>query len=95
MSDVVSDRMMYDHLEQVAARQDETAYLRCQVQLLTDEVERLRLSEEERDAIEWASKTLCVGWLDLAADDKQLTRDAAATLQGLLERLGGSQCVTK
>lgn len=57
MSDVVSDRMIYDHLEQVAARQDEAAYLRCQVQLLTDEVERLRFTNDERDALEWASKT--------------------------------------
>lgn len=173
MSDVVSDRMMYDHLEQVAARQDEAAYLRCQVQLLTDEVQRLRLTndtKEQRDrrlseitadmprwknltllqklrdggaamkcvpmfavkamrhaasmiesyqqhdaelesaceqseldyqaeiqrlrltqaeleAIAWASKTLCVGWHDLAPEDKQRTRDAAATLRGLLERM--------
>lgn len=28
MSDIVSDRMLYDHLEQVAAKQDEAAYLR-------------------------------------------------------------------
>lgn len=87
MSDVVSDRMIYDHLEQVAARQDEAAYLRCQVQLLTDEVERLRFTNDERDALEWASKTLCVGWHDLAPEDKQRTRDAADTLRGLLERI--------
>lgn len=47
----------------------------------------LALTDEERSAIEWASKTLCVGWHDLAADDKQRTRDAAATLRGLLERM--------
>ena len=52
------------------------------------EIEDLRLTDEEREAVEWASKTLCVGWHDLAPDDKQRTRDAAATLQGLLERLG-------
>lgn len=45
------------------------------------------LTDAERSAIEWASKTLCVGWHDLAADDKQRTRDAAATLQSLLERM--------
>ena len=44
------------------------------------------LTDEEREAVEWASKTLCVGWHDLAAGDKQRTRDAAATLRGLLER---------
>lgn len=87
MSDVVYDRMMYDHLEQVAARQDEAAYLRCQVQVLADDVERMRLTQAEREAIEWASKTLCVGWHDLAAKDKQRTRDAAATLQSLLGRI--------
>lgn len=46
------------------------------------------LTTEERDALEWASKTLCVGWHDLAPEDKQRTRDAADTLRGLLERLG-------
>ena len=45
------------------------------------------LTDAEREAVEWASKTLCVGWHDLAAGDKQRTRDAAATLRGLLERL--------
>lgn len=49
------------------------------------------LTDAEREAIEWASKTLCVGWHDLAAGDKQRTRDAAATLRGLLERLGGKR----
>lgn len=164
MSDVVSDRMLYDHLEQLAARQDETAYLRCQRLRLTNdakeqrdrrlseitadmprwktltllqklrdrgaamkcvpmfaikamrhaasmietyqqhdaelesscqqsefdyqaEIERLRLSDAERDAIKWASKTLCIGWHDLAADDKQRTRDAAAVLQSLADRI--------
>lgn len=48
-----------------------------------------RLTDPERDALEWASKTLCVGWHDLAADDKQRTRDAAATLRGLLRRTKG------
>ena len=49
------------------------------------------LTDEEREAVQWASKTLCVGWHDLAAGDKQRTRDAAATLRGLLERLGGER----
>ena len=69
---------------------DEAAYLRCQVRLLTDQVERLRLTDEERDAVEWASKTLCVGWHDLAPSDKQRTRDAAATLRSLLKRISAT-----
>jgi Xaa-Pro aminopeptidase len=77
MSDVVSDRMMYDHLEQVAARQDEAAYLRCQVQLLTDEVERLRLTDKELKAIRRAAAV---------ADEMHDSRLQAA-LGGLLERL--------
>lgn len=52
------------------------------------EIARLRLTDKEREAVEWASKTLCVGWHDLAPEDKQRTRDAAATLRSLLERLG-------
>lgn len=85
MSDVVSDRMMYDHLEQVAARQDEAAYLRCQVQLLTDEVQRLRLTEAERNAVEacavLANKT------DLMVNGfGGQWKPRAATLRGLLDR---------
>lgn len=48
------------------------------------------LADEERVAIAWASKTLCVGWHDLAPDDKQRTRDAAATLRSLLERISAT-----
>lgn len=77
--------------EMVQAQMDESAYLRCQVQLLTDQAERLLPTDEERDAVEWASKTLCVGWHDLAPEDKQRTRDAADTLRGLLDRL---KCAT-
>ena len=55
------------------------------------EIARLRLTDAEREAVAWASKTLCVGWHDLAAGDKQRTRDAAATLRGLLERTGGGE----
>lgn len=92
-----------DHAELAKVMQSEVVRLRAQVDQLRDEVadakkwamqERSQrwalpapLSDAERDAIEWASKTLCVGWHDLAADDKQRTRDAAATLQGLLDRL--------
>jgi hypothetical protein len=86
MSDVVSDRMMYDHLEQVAARQDEAAYLRCQVQLLTDEVERLRLTDAEREAVEKAiGRELDAEWYGGPEPGR------VVALRGLLERLGGER----
>lgn len=88
MSDVVSDRMLYDHLEQLAARQDEAAYLRCQVQLLTDEVERLRLTEAERKAL-MDGIYLCEGEAGTANEhvNAHAWAMAAGTLRGLLERL--------
>lgn len=48
------------------------------------------ITDAEREAVEWASKTLCVGWHDLAPEDKQRTRDAADTIRGLLERIGAT-----
>jgi len=89
MSDIVLDRMVFDHLEQQAARSDEAAYLRTQVQLLTDEVNRLLLTSSERDAIQWAADTLCVGWHDLRPDDKAKSRSAVGALRELLARLRG------
>jgi hypothetical protein len=52
-----------------------------------EKMARMRLTDAEREAVEWASKTLCVGWHDLAPCDKERTRATAATLRGLLERL--------
>jgi hypothetical protein len=74
MSDVVFDRMLFDHMETMAAVQNDA--------------DRLRITEAERDAIAWASKTLCVGWHDLKHKDKDRSRQAAATLKCLLERIG-------
>ncbi len=45
------------------------------------------LTDEEREAVEWGSKTLCIGWHDLTPDDKQRSRDSANKLRGLLARL--------
>jgi len=45
------------------------------------------LTDAERKAVEWASRTLCVGWHDLDASGKQQSRNASATLSGLLGRL--------
>jgi hypothetical protein len=85
MSDVVSDRMLYDHLEQLAARQDEAAYLRCQVRLLTDEVERLRLTKTERKAVEACAVLADKTDLMVSGFGGQW-KPRAATLRGLLER---------
>lgn len=74
MSDVVFDRMLLDHAEKMAA--------------IRSEAEQLRITETERDAIAWASETLCVGWHDLKSRDKDRSRKAAATLAVLLERIG-------
>lgn len=74
MSDVVFDRMLFDHAEKMAA--------------IKSEAERLRITVAERDAIAWASEVLCVGWHDLKPKDKDRSRKAAATLASLLERLG-------
>lgn len=46
------------------------------------------LTEDEKQAIAWASNTLCVGWGDLKPDDRDRSRQAAATLRGLLQRVG-------
>jgi hypothetical protein len=45
MSDVVFDRMMFDHLDQSKRIAD-----------LVDEVARLRLADEEREAVERAAR---------------------------------------
>lgn len=73
MSDVVFDRMLLDHMETMAA--------------LSNDADRLRITETERDAIAWAANTLCVGWDDLKPKDKDRSRAAAATLESLLERI--------
>jgi hypothetical protein len=88
MSDIVFDRMMFDHLEQLTAKSDEVAYLRTQLQLLTDEVERLRLTDKERKTIGGLTKHH-----EFHPDDPDkrgrmtwISSDAAAVLRHLLER---------
>jgi hypothetical protein len=63
------------------AKSDEVAYLRTQVRLLTDEVERLRLTDKEQKAIRRAWQI---------ANEMHDSRLKAA-LCGLLERHGGTQ----
>jgi hypothetical protein len=74
MSDVVFDRMLLDHAEKMAA--------------IKSDADRFWITEAERDAIAWASETLCVGWHDLKPRDKDRSRKAAATLAFLLKRIG-------
>lgn len=92
MSDVVFDGMMFDHLDRQAARSDEAAYLRTQVQLLSDEVERLRLTARERAAIREA---LTANELDAKLFGDKAAKTDAKALRELLERHGDKQCATK
>ena len=54
---------------------------------LQEEIKRLRLTDEEREAIRWAADTLCVGWDALKADDKDRSRKAADALRWMISRL--------
>ena len=90
-------------LHQLEAAEDDAnlAFLRSEIarlQSLADrrgeiavdrrrEIERLRLTDAERVAILWALATLETE----AADDAGQNAEAAATLRGLLERLGGGR----
>lgn len=68
MSDVVFDRMLFDHLDKVT---DQTS----RIAALEEEIARLRLTDEEREAI-----TVACG------DSSQWGRTHVATLMRLLER---------
>jgi len=90
-------------LHQLEAAEDDAnlAFLRSEIarlQSLADkrgeiavdrrrEIDRLRLTDAERVAILWALATLETE----AADDAGQNAEAAATLRGLLERLGGGR----
>ena len=85
MSDIVFDRMLFDHLDRQAARSDESAYLRTQVQLLAAEVERLRLTARERAAIREA---LAANELEAKLFGDKAAKVDAKALRELLERHG-------
>ena len=80
MSDVVFDRMLFDHLDKVTDQTNRIA-------ALEDEIERLRLTDEERQAIERQAD-----WMSMQAQQAgdihsaDLRSQEAATLRGLLER---------
>ena len=77
MSDLVFDNMVFDRLAQIGDQSQ-------RVGELEREIERLRLTDEDREAIEWAAREA-----DQWEDDEPVPHQHAATLRGLLERLGG------
>ena len=75
MSDIVFDRMIFDHLEKVADQSNRIA-------ALEEEIARLRLTAEEREAVERVS----VAYELLPTVG---AKQVSATLRKMLERLGG------
>jgi hypothetical protein len=73
MSDVVFDRMLFDHLDKVTDQTNRIASLE-------DEIARLRLTDAEREAVRFFS--LIDGPGNVPVANKR-----AATLRGLLARL--------
>jgi hypothetical protein len=75
MSDIVFDRMLFDYLEK---KNDQSNV----IARLSAEVERLRLTDDEKEAIEitidYLNRTGC------------RNTQVQTTLRGLLKRLGGS-----
>ena len=53
MSDIVFDRMLFDYLEKKNDQSNRIAGLEGEIARLSAEVERMRLTDEEREAIEW------------------------------------------
>lgn len=81
MSDVVFDRMLFDHLNKVTDQTNRIA-------ALEDEIARLRITDAEREAIDTAEASLMRESTDMNAPQPVRKRlgAAAATLRGLLER---------
>jgi hypothetical protein len=73
MSDVVFDRMLFDHLDKVTDQTNRIASLE-------DEIARLRLTDAEREAVRFFSMIDGPGNVPVA-------NKRAATLRGLLARL--------
>ena len=79
MSDVVFDRMLFDHLDKVTDQTNRIA-------ALEEEISRLRLTDAEREAVERACCSLG-GVVDMSAECTEWDADARLTLLSLLERL--------
>ena len=75
MSDIVFDRMMFDYLEKKNDQSNRIAGLEGEIARLSAEVERMRLTAKEREAVAFA------------ADHFGSFKNQAATLRKLLERL--------
>lgn len=70
--------------DEQAAKRDTVAYLQTQVRLLTDEVDRLRLTEDEQETIKAViRREVSAHW--------GTARNLAGPLQGILNRIGGRQ----
>jgi hypothetical protein len=61
---------------------------RCMIDRLADALGRARLTDAEREAIQWAVATLDA---EAALGDGEFEARQAATLRGLLERTGGGR----
>ena len=79
MSDLVFDRMVFDRLRELGDQSQ-------RVGELEREIERLRLTDAEREAIERAAREA-----DQWEDDEPVPHQHAATLRGVLDRLGGER----
>lgn len=73
MSDIVFDGMIFDRLREIGDQSDRIASLES-------EIARLRLTDEEREAIRYLA---CI-----SPQDAKIKTRHAATLRGLLHRLG-------
>lgn len=77
MSDIVFDGMIFDRLREIGDQSDRIASLES-------EIERLRLTDAEREAIEWFAEVR----KPLSSFDDG---EYVFTLRKLFERLGGEQ----
>jgi hypothetical protein len=76
MSDIVFDRMLFDYLEK---KNDQSNV----IARLSAEVERLRLTDEEREAVEWFAEVRKPLTRLTQSHNREKYKD---TLRGLLER---------
>ena len=87
MSDIVFDRMLFDYLEKKNDQSNRIAGLEGEIARLSAEVERMRLTDEEREAVEWFAEVRKPLTRLTQSHNREKYKD---TLRGLLERLGES-----
>jgi hypothetical protein len=81
MTDITTRLRQYGNTGEPLLLQEDTI-----LEEAAGEIERLRLTDEEREAIEWAAFEF-----DGVRPDNGRATQQAATLRGLLERLGGAK----